>query len=116
VRGEAVMLSPLALECPDCGKVTEIFDSDRHGHDPEVCGDSATMRGSGERQRYRCSACGHDIGRPVAMFSFNNPQEILQDLPQELTGREQDVFDWFVLEWECAACGESNAVADYERA
>jgi hypothetical protein len=115
IRSEMVILSPLALQCCACNRVTEIFDSDLHGYDPEACGDSATMRGSGERQLYRCSACGQSAGEACATFSFNDP-EGLQTLPKELTGREQDTFDWFALDWRCAACGEVDCVADYERA
>jgi len=115
VRSEDLILSPLALLCADCDRVTEIFDSARHGYDAEVSGGGATMRGSGEREPYRCSACGERAGEAVATFSFNDP-EGLQTLPQEMTGREQDAFDWFALDWQCAACGELNNVADYERA
>src|SRR5688500_14258299 len=100
VRGEVVILSPLALECSACNRVTEIFDSDLHGYDPEVCGEPRGMRGSGERQRYRCTACGHGLGEAVASFGFNDP-EGLGSLPEGLAGREQDTFDWFTLEWRC---------------
>ena len=46
VGGDVLVLSPLAIHCTACNKVTEIFDSDLHGYDPEVSGDSATMRGT----------------------------------------------------------------------
>jgi hypothetical protein len=115
VGTKVLVLSPLALQCPECDRVTEILDTDLHGYDPEVSGDSATMRGSGERQPYRCSACGEGAGEAVATFSFNDP-EGLHTLPEQLAGREQDAFDWFALDWQCSACGELNSVADYERA
>ena len=115
IDSEIYILSPLAIQCCACNRVTEIFDSDLHGYDPEVCGGSATMRGSGERQIYRCSACGQTAGEAIASFAFNDP-EGLQTLPEELAGREQDAFDWFTLEWKCDACGGLCPVADYERA
>jgi hypothetical protein len=115
VGAEIVILGPLALRCGACERVTEVFDPDLHGYDPEVCGEGRGMRGSGERQVYRCGACGQSVGEAVATFSFNDP-EGLQTLPEGLAGREQDAFDWFALEWKCAGCGELDAVADYERA
>ena len=51
----------------------------------------------------------------MATFSFNDP-EGLQTLPDALASREQDTFDWFALEWQCAACGGSDCVTDYELA
>ena len=114
VRGEMLNLGPLAIECSACNRVTEIFDPDRDGYDPEVCGEPRGIRGSGERQRYRCAACGHGVGEAVASFSFNDPAGFLT-LPEGLAGREQDTFDWFTLEWRCAGCGEICYVIDYER-
>lgn len=116
IDGGSLVLSPLALHCPECDKVTEFFDSDRHGYDPEVCGDTVTMRGSGERKAHACVRCGHDLGQPATTFTFNNATEILVGLPGHLHGREQDAFDWFTLEFTCASCGTREVVTDFERA
>jgi hypothetical protein len=113
VRSDIVNLAPLALQCATCNKITEIFDPDRHGYDAEVSGDSAATGGSGQRQTFRCSACGHSTGEPIASFAFNDP-EGFKILPSQLAGREQDTFDFFALELRCAACGKIDHVVDYE--
>lgn len=116
IQREIVILSPLALQCSACNGITEFFDSDRHGYDPEVCGDSATMTGSGSRQLFSCTTCAHKLGQVITTFSFNGVGELFEDLPEALRGREQDVFDWFTVEFECDACGKRDVVADFERA
>jgi hypothetical protein len=115
VESEILMLGPLALECSACGRVTEIFDPDRHGYDAEVCGDGRGPEGSGRRQRYPCGGCSQTIGEATASFAFNDP-EGLQTLPEQMAGREQDAFDWFTLEWRCAGCGQTQCIADHELA
>jgi hypothetical protein len=113
VGSDVLNLAPLAVQCAACDRDIEIFDPARHGYGGEVCGDTAGRRGSGDRRRFRCSACGHATGEPVASFAFNDPEGFVT-LPPELAGREQDTFDWFTLELRCAACGETDYVVDYE--
>jgi hypothetical protein len=116
VGKDVVILSPLALCCLRCGRVTEFFDTDRHGYDPEVCGDSVTARGSGDRSTYVCTTCSSKVGQSIVTFAFNNASETLGELPPELEGREQDAFDWFTLEFICSACSHRQVVTDFERA
>lgn len=113
VGSDVLNLAPLALQCTACSKVIEVFDPARHGYDGEVGDGGAGKRGSGARQPFRCTACGHAAGEPIASFSFNDP-ESFETLPPELHGREQDTFDWFTLEVKCAGCGEVEYVVDYE--
>lgn len=113
VGSDTVILAPLALRCRACNSVAEIFNPALHGYDATVCRGGAGMRGTGERQLHRCTACGQTAGEAIASFSFNDP-EGLQTLPEDLAGCEQDAFDWFALDWQCAACGEVNSVSDYE--
>ena len=109
---ELVFVSPLALRCSTCGKVTELFDSDIHGYDSEVGGMSANYRGEGERTEFACDKCGP---RQVQVFArFEYPDDLMGPEYDEYRGREQDLFSWFSLVGKCAGCGRLVDVTDFE--
>jgi hypothetical protein len=111
-RGQAVFVSPLALECADCGTVTELIDTDQHGYDAELGHGSATIRGNGVRTHYACETCGV---RPMTAFArFEHSGEELADSFIEQFPNVQDCFSWFSLLGKCDGCRRMLNVADFE--
>jgi len=112
IDGYNAFVSPLALECAACGKVTELFDAAEHGYDPEVCGHSYAARGTGPREPFACGHCRGEV--MTAHARFEHSSETLEDSTGEFTGREHDLFTWFTLVGECRGCGGVLEVADFE--
>jgi hypothetical protein len=107
-----VFVSPLALRCSACGKVTELFDTAIHGYDAEVGGIPASYRGEGERTDFVCDKCGPRQFQVFARFEY--PDDLLGPEFDEYRGKEQDLFSWFSLIGKCAGCGRLVEVADFE--
>lgn len=111
-RGADIFVSPLALECPACGKVTELIDTDQHGCDAELGHGSATIRGKGPRTPYACDKCGV---RPMTAFArFEHSSEELADSFIEEFPNTQDYFSWFSLVGTCDGCKRMLNVTDFE--
>jgi hypothetical protein len=111
-RGEVVFVSPLALECAGCAKVTELIDTEQHGYDSELGHGSATMRGAGTRTPFACERCG--VRPMIAYARFEHSGEDLADSFVEEFPNVQDYFSWFSLVGRCAGCGRMLNVADFE--
>jgi hypothetical protein len=111
-RGSAIFVSPLALECVGCGKVTELIDTDQHGYDAELGHGGTTIRGKGPRTPYACDKCGV---RPMTAYArFEHSGEELADSFIEEFPNSQDYFSWFSLVGTCDGCKRMLGVADYE--
>jgi hypothetical protein len=111
-RNELVFLSPLALRCSACGKITELFDTAIHGYDAESGGISACCRGEGERTEFACETCGPQQLQVFARFEY--PDDLLGPDSEQYRGREQDLFSWFSLLGKCLRCGRLVEVTDFE--
>ncbi len=111
-RGVPIFVSPLALQCATCKKVTELIDTKVHGYDSELGHTSATIRGKGERQPFACKTCG--VRPMIAYARFEHSDETLYDSTGELIGKEQDLFTWFSLVGRCDGCEQLVNVSDFE--
>jgi hypothetical protein len=107
-----VFVSPLALECAACGKLTELIDTDVHGYDAELGHGSATIRGTGPRTPFACDTCG--VRPMTAHARFEHSSETLEDSTGAFSGNEQNLFTWFSLVGQCDGCGRVLHVADFE--
>jgi hypothetical protein len=111
-RGRAIFVSPLALECAGCAKVTELIDTGQHGYDAELGHASATIRDEGPRTPYACDKCGV---RPMTAYArFEHSGEELADSFIGEYPNTQDYFSWFSLVGTCAGCKRKLNVADFE--
>ena len=111
-RGDDIFVSPLALECAACGKLTELIDTDQHGYNAELDGSSSTIRGEGERTPFACDTCGV---RPMTAYArFEHSGEELADSFLETYPNPHDFFSWFTLVGKCEGCHRNLTVADYE--
>lgn len=111
-HGDDIFVSPLALECAACGKITELIDTDQHGYDAEIVGRSTTIRGEGPRTHFACDRCRV---RPMTAFArFEHSGEELADSFIEENPNPQDYFSWFSLVGTCEGCKRTLNVADFE--
>jgi hypothetical protein len=107
-----VFLSPLALRCASCGKVTELIDTDRHGYDAEIGAIVATKRGEGERAECQCEACGPQAFQVCVRFEYS---DYLFDRDfAESRGKEQELFSWFSVVGKCPGCSRLLSITDFE--
>jgi hypothetical protein len=107
-----VFLSPLVLECSDCGKMNDLLDTDIHGYDGELGHGTATTRAKGDRAVFECPTCGR---QPLETFvRFEYPDDLFEGDFPEFAGREQDLFTWFSLKSKCPKCSKMLDVADFE--
>ena len=111
-RQELVFLSPLALRCEACGRITELFDTDRHGYDAEIGAIGATRRGEGDRVEHECENCGRKPLRLWVRFEYS--PDLFDRGIGEFRGREQELFSWFSLSGQCSGCSALLQVADFE--
>lgn len=111
---EVVVLSPIELKCVSCGRMSEVIDTDKHGYDPEVCGDSATYRAIGERIFFSCVGCKSQVFR--ILVQFEQAVDVLTSSEIDASIRIEDRFTWFTLFGACADCAIACRVADFERA
>jgi hypothetical protein len=107
-----VFVSPLALRCSACGKVSELLDTAIHGYDPEVGGISATYRGEGEQAEFACDKCGPRQFQVFARFEY--PDHLAAAHFDDYRGRWQDLFSWFSLIGKCTGCDRLIAVTNFE--
>jgi hypothetical protein len=114
--GPERFLSPLGFECSDCGKVTEIIDTDAHGYHSEVAKieggvGSVAIRGEGPRQPFPCSACGAQVFLVTVGFVYWGAAFDLfldePDLPA------QEFFNVFLSYGRCVECGEESVLTDF---
>ena len=111
-RGDDIFVSPLALDCAGCGKVTELIDTDEHGYDAELRHGGATIRGKGLRGPYACNECGV---RPMTAYArFEHSGEELADSFIERFPNSEDYFSSFSLVGTCEGCNRMLNVADFE--
>jgi hypothetical protein len=107
-----VFVSPLALTCSACGKVTELFDSDKHGYDAEIGAIPTNYRGTGPRSEFACKRCGPREFQVFARFEYS--EDLLGRSDDDYRGREQDLFSWFSLAGRCSGCGRFMEISGAE--
>jgi len=107
--GETIFIAPLSLHCDSCSKVTPLFDPRQDGYDGEI-DSSAGMTGEGKPIEFPCPRCNSQVFEPVVQLSYSLDDEDWD----ELEGRPQDFFTWFMLEAKCGSCGSSCEVTGYE--
>ncbi len=105
---EDIFVSPLATQCPSCHQISELLDTQKHGFDGEQ-GDSCTITGEGQREKYATSCCGQTTLELMPAFYYQNDE-------RAETGeqRPQDFFDCFALYGRCCSCGSWQNITDYE--
>ena len=106
-----VFLSPIVLRCVACDQLTELIDTDIHGHDGDQSA-SCTARGEGSRVEFRCPTCGPRPFQIIASFEY--PQDLFDRACQEYRGRESDFFTWFSLLGICEGCQKTIEITDFE--
>jgi hypothetical protein len=115
-EGAECFLSPLGFECSDCGKVTEVIDTDAHGYHSEVAKieggiGSVKMRGEGPRQPFPCPACDRQVFVVIVGFVYwGVALDLFLDEP-ELPA--QEFFNVFLSYGRCVACGEVSSLTDF---
>jgi hypothetical protein len=106
-----IFVSPLAVECPSCGRVSELIDTRQHGWDGEQ-GCDCNKTGEGPRVRFPCPQCGDAPLAVIPGFSYQGHEYD----PLNLRTRQQDMFGWFLLYARCSRCGNLWSVTDFETA
>jgi len=115
-EGVKFFVSPLALDCPACGSITEFLDTDLHGYHSEVARfegppGGCKARGEGPRERFPCPGCGnHRFKLIVAFVYWYAAFDLLQDEPH-LAGA--DFFNEFLSYGVCATCEAISAITDF---
>jgi hypothetical protein len=113
--GPECFLSPLAFECNECNKVTEILDTNLHGYHSDVArrsGDdigSAKLRGEGPRQSFTCTGCKGSLFSITVAFVFWHTDE----LAEEFEECWEDQFSVFLCECRCVSCGRISRPTNF---
>lgn len=119
-KGPLLYISPLAFRCSKCAQVTEVFDSDQHGYNPEIdrlAGETpkgTQYRGSGDRTAFPCPKCAATEFSVVARC-LHSHFDLIEDEP-ELESRSQEFFDSFDVRGTCSHCGTTAGIANFETA
>jgi hypothetical protein len=107
-----VTLSPLALQCADCRKTTDLLDTDVHGYDSELGHISSTVRAQGTQVVFECPKCGRQALEAFVRFEYSD--DLFDGDFPEFAGREQELFTWFNLVGRCPRWSHLLPVADFE--
>ena len=109
--GPLEFIGPLGFGCVECGRRTEVIDSDVHGWHGELhC--SAVLRGRGRRQSYPCPHCaGQEF---VVVTTFQYGDEAVEATDDNLPAARVDSFNGFQLHGTCAGCGKRSWIAGFE--
>jgi hypothetical protein len=108
-RLTAIFISPLAIECPVCERVSEILDTREHGFEGEQ-GCDCNMLGEGPRSRFPCPTCGVVPMVVIPGFSYQGDDFD----PEAWGGRPQDYFGAYWLYGQCSQCGGVVEIAGFE--
>ena len=107
-----LFIGPLALECPDCGSVTEMMDPRKDGYDAEI-GHCCSMVGEGPRDRFACAKCDGPLMDVVVGLEYGIDEEDLES-DENMADHPQDYFTAFALFGRCKSCGAFQDAAQYE--
>ncbi len=106
-----LILSPLILECTNCGKCALAFDSEFHGYDAEQ-GTRTNRRGEGKLGVIECPHCGPN---PLEVHvAFEYADDRFDGSQPQFAGREQDLFNSFTMYGTCVRCLRQLEVANFE--
>ena len=105
-------ISPIDLKCGDCGKKTDLLDTNIQGYDAELGHGSMTARGKGEPAEFACPTCGRTSLEVFVQLEY--PDDLFEEDDEEFAGREQDLFTWVSLFGRCAGCSQLLEIADFE--
>jgi hypothetical protein len=103
--GQDIFVGPLAVECPSCGRESELIDTRKHGYNGEQGGD-CNMNGEGRRGRFPCPRCGAVPMTLMPGFSFEGYYF------ETKRRRPQDFFGVFWLDCRCSQCGRKVHLVD----
>ena len=104
-----VFVSPLSIECCACGRISEFFDTRKHGYDGEQ-GVNTHMVGKGNPERFGCPLCG-----VAPMFlSPNFCYQGIEDLRHDMRERLQDFFSGLDVVGQCTSCNQVVEIASFE--
>jgi hypothetical protein len=106
-----IFVGPLALECPQCGRVSEFIDTRQHGYNGEQ-GCDGNMTGEGPRVRFPCPQCGEVPLAVTAVFSYDGHEYD----PLDPKARPQDYFGSVGVCGECSRCGKRILNIGFETA
>jgi hypothetical protein len=104
-------VGPLAFRCAQCGKTTEIIDTDQHGYDGE-CGSSVTIRGKGKRTDFSCGKCG--LSKMIVIVHFEYGGGELDLRKEDPSIAVEDFFGSFSARVICLQCQDHVSVAGFE--
>jgi hypothetical protein len=107
--GDALLLAPYAVGCPDCGATRGLMDPRQHGYDGER-GANSNPVGEGERTRYRCLSCAGESFAVIAGFRYHDHDSYFAQILKACR-RPQDDFEEFILLTRCRGCGAVSSVA-----
>jgi hypothetical protein len=108
-RNDTIFAGPLSLECPQCGAVSEFFDTRKHGYDGEQ-GLNTSILGKGKPDRFACPRCGE---RPVIVcpnFSYQGIEEFLGEMRE----RREDFFNSLDIVVQCTKCNSLVEATSFE--
>jgi hypothetical protein len=94
------------------GRVSALFDIEKHGHDAALGNGCYSMRGDGDPQRFVCPHCDGDTFEAYPGFSYQI--EPIEDFEPEVQAHIQDFFDGFGLDVRCEECRAHTAPVGYE--
>jgi hypothetical protein len=108
---EDIFIGPLGIECPRCGRTSELMDPRTDGYDREI-GANCNMSGEGERSRFPCPTCKASpmLVMPGFSYQFSNIERWSEDIRQ----RPQDFFDGFLLYGGCIRCKAIVLITEFE--
>ena len=110
----SAFVGPLGFECGNCGRVTEILDTNQHGYHAEACESSSHIRGDGPRESFVCPDCTGNQFEIVTSFFFRSASiDLVEDEPEEFESRAQDLFCEFVAHGHCRTCGQLVRFTDF---
>ena len=110
----AAFVGPLAFECAESKRVTEVLDTNQHGYHAEACDSQSHLCGEGPREAFACAGCKEKQFEVTTSFFFWPASvDLVEDEPEEFEERAQDLFNEFVAHGRCVGCGALSRFTDF---
>lgn len=104
-----IFVGPLGIECSECEKVSEFFDTRKHGYDGEQ-GVNTHITGTGRPKRFACPSCRSLPTSLYARFTYQG----VERFSGEMKVRPQDFFDTLDIVVQCSGCNVAVEVISFE--
>jgi hypothetical protein len=104
-----IFVGPLSIECPECGAVTEFFDTRKHGYDGEQ-GVNTHITGTGKPDRFACASCRSLPMSIYVRFTYSG----VDRFRGEMQARPQDFFETLDVVVQCTGCNVAVEVISFE--